>query len=288
MLTIILSVAALFVAVAAAVYARVSAVAATRSATAAEAVDRRERTPQLRLLLDDPVEAPSDKVIYRIRNEGPQDLDVVTVYRPKPPDGITYPIAATGRTSWVDDEVELGPLALTKEARFTFCCGAAEELPDFLVRIECACGGDTWSLSKELPSPRPVRSALGPAPDEVRGALKSARDTFQEIVTRGGEDTSFFLDENRQSISLSLRENAARVGSSALKEALERVAGTWDQAFALAPPDPGPTTIRLDQDWQPDPEYVRRLADVAEVAQRGLLECADALDRLNAEEAGRY
>jgi hypothetical protein len=31
----------------------------------------------------------------------------------------------------VDDEIELGPLALTEEARFTLCCGAAEDLPSF-------------------------------------------------------------------------------------------------------------------------------------------------------------
>ena len=75
-------------------------------------------------------------MIYRIRNDGPQDLDAIIAYRPKPPDGITYPIAATGRTDWVDDEVDLGPVPLTKEVRFTLCCGIAEELPQFVVRID--------------------------------------------------------------------------------------------------------------------------------------------------------
>ena len=93
-MTIFLSAAALVVAVVAAFYARNAAVAANRAAAAAhrsadvaELTERRDRTPQLAILLDNPVPAPADRVIYRVRNDGPQDLDALTIYRPRPADG---------------------------------------------------------------------------------------------------------------------------------------------------------------------------------------------------------
>ena len=113
-----------------------SADAASRSADAAESSDRRARTPRLAILLSDHVLAPNDKVIYRVRNDGPQDLDGVVVHPPRPPDRITYPIAITG-AGWADDEIGLGPLAMTQETRFTLCCGTARDVPEFRVVIEC-------------------------------------------------------------------------------------------------------------------------------------------------------
>ena len=132
-----------------------SAAAADRSAAAAESSDRREREPILSISLDHPVPAPADLVIYRVRNDGPQDLASVVIYRPQPPDRITYPLAVTGDTAgWAANEIALGPLAVTREAKFTFCCGSAVELPEFRVRIECKSGPDTWTLSRVLPPPR--------------------------------------------------------------------------------------------------------------------------------------
>ena len=99
--------------------------------------------------------APADLVIYRVRNDGPQDLASAVIYRPQPPDRITYPLAVTGDTvGWAANEIALGPLAVTREAKFTFCCGSAVELPEFRVRIECKSGPDTWTLSRVLPPPR--------------------------------------------------------------------------------------------------------------------------------------
>lgn len=138
-------------------HARRSAAASERSAKAAEAIDRRARIPKLTLSLDQPAPAPNDRVIYRLRNEGPQDLHSIVVYRPKPPDRIVYPIAWTGRSNgWVEDEVDVGPLALGQETRITLCCGSAADLPEFSVRIECRAASDSWMLLEPLPSPRPL------------------------------------------------------------------------------------------------------------------------------------
>lgn len=158
-----LSAAALVASVVAVLYARKavaaanqSSVAADRSATTAESADRRARTPRLAIIADDPAPAPCDKVIYRVRNDGPQDLHALTIFRPRPAEGITHPIAKTGVTGWADDEVTWGPLKLTAELRFTLCCGAAEKVPEFRVRIECRSGDDNWELNELLPSPRDV------------------------------------------------------------------------------------------------------------------------------------
>ena len=132
-----------------------SARASARSADAAEAVDRRERTPRLAVQLDSPTPAPNDRVIYRVRNNGPQDLDSVLMYQPRTRDRITDPLTRTGDPNgWADDEAELGPLAMTQEVAVTLCCGAAGELPGFRVRVVCRAGDETWELPVALPDPR--------------------------------------------------------------------------------------------------------------------------------------
>jgi hypothetical protein len=159
-MAVAISIAALVVTIASGVIAFLakrdasrSARAATRSAHAAEAADRRARTPQLDIVLSNPAPTPIDRVIYRVRNDGPQDLDDLIIYRPRPTDGITYPIAVTGR-DFADDEIHLGPVALAQEAQFTLCCGAAAELPEFRVRIECLSGHESWTMTCLLPPPR--------------------------------------------------------------------------------------------------------------------------------------
>lgn len=281
-MSIIFAVVALIVSVAAGWYARQSAVASDRSAKAAEAADRRARMPQLRFFLDHPVDAPIENVIYRVRNEGPQDLDRITVFRPKPPGGITYPVAVTGDgAGYAEDEIQLGSLALTKEARFTFCCGAAEDLPEFLVRVECAAGNDEWTLSLALPSPRTVLDPLGSDPKRTRTALEDARAVFQDLVSRGGDDKAFFEDPKSKFIGQGLRDCAGRTGNKPLKQAISAVAGSWDKAFATAPPDSGPQVINLnDIGASFDPEYERRRDEVASVAQDGLDRAMEALAQL--------
>ena len=147
-----MSVAALVVAILALVISGLS-VAYTRRAThAQEAADRRARSPRL-VVSPLPADEGATSVIYALRNDGPQDLDAIVIYRPRPNDDITYPIARTGH-DWVADEVDLGPLAMTQEARFTLGVGVAASLPTFQVRIECRAGRDTWDLPETLEPPR--------------------------------------------------------------------------------------------------------------------------------------
>lgn len=146
-----MAIAALVVAVLALLISGLS-VAYTRRAThAQEAEDRRARSPRLAI---GPQHAGdgATSVIYVVRNDGPQDLDSLVIYRPRPHDGITYPIAKTG-SDWATDEVELGPLAMTQEAHFTLCVGAASPMPAFRVRITCRSGRDTWDLAETLEEP---------------------------------------------------------------------------------------------------------------------------------------
>ena len=129
-----------------------SALSADRSASVAEAEDRRARTPRFALLLDQP--GSGDRMIYRVRNDGPQDLESVVVHRPRPPGGIEYHVAVTGKsTGWVD-EADLGPIALGQEARFTLGCGFDPVLSEFRVRVECRAGNDEWTRLLVLPPPR--------------------------------------------------------------------------------------------------------------------------------------
>jgi hypothetical protein len=149
-----MSAVAIALSFAAVLYARNAATAAARSADAAESSDRRERTPQLAILLDNPAYAPVDRVIFRVRNDGPEDLSSVSTYRPRPPDRIKYPIAKSGVGSYAEDEIVYGPLTVTQELKFTLCCGAADAPPEFRVRITCNSGKDTWELNELLPPPR--------------------------------------------------------------------------------------------------------------------------------------
>jgi hypothetical protein len=118
------------------------------------AIDRRERVPKLEVWLEHPAPPGTDRVIYYLRNDGPTDLDSVVVYRPRTADRITYPIAQTGRGSWEDDEVDIGPLALGQRVAVTLCCGVADVLPEFRCRLECRHGEDAWTVVLLLPTPR--------------------------------------------------------------------------------------------------------------------------------------
>lgn len=131
-----------------------SAEAAERSAKAAESSDRRARTPNIAIQPLGRLPDLSERAIYRLSNEGPQDLDAVDVFRPRPPDGVTYPLMVTGEQGWADDEIRLGPLAMSQGRDFALGCGASMKLPDFQVRILCRAGPDEWPLLARLPPPR--------------------------------------------------------------------------------------------------------------------------------------
>ena len=131
-----------------------SADAAHRSAVVDEAADHRERQPVLDITLTSSAPFPADLAIYRVRNDGVQDLDSVIVHRPRPPNQIVYQVAVTGGSGDLQDEIDLGPIVITQGASFTLGCGANEELPEFRVRIEVRAGTEVWTLNELLPNPR--------------------------------------------------------------------------------------------------------------------------------------
>ncbi len=147
-----MAIAALVVAVLALVISGLSVAYTRRNTHAAEAADRRARTPRLATAAEHGAEGATS-VIYRVRNDGPQDLDSLVVFRPRPMGGISYPIAKTGM-GWAEDEIDLGPLAVTQEARFTLSVGSGSSLPTFRVRVKCRAGRDKWELAEELEEPR--------------------------------------------------------------------------------------------------------------------------------------
>lgn len=116
-------------------------------------VERLAKEPRLTLIAEDVGDEDARQVFYRLRNDGPRDLDSVVVFRPRPSDGLTYAIAKVGG-AWADDDVELGRLALTQEAHLTFACGSTRPWPDFRVIISGKAGRDSWRLVRSLEEPR--------------------------------------------------------------------------------------------------------------------------------------
>lgn len=105
-----------------------SAAAAQVSADAAAAEDRRARTPNLVVFVEELVPHDGTDVIYRVRNDGPEDLDSVTVLRSVlgPVEAnIRHEVAATSRSGY-GDEAEIGPIPVAQYARFTLSLGSRE------------------------------------------------------------------------------------------------------------------------------------------------------------------
>ena len=55
---------------------------------------------------------PNDKFVHRIRNDGPQDLASVRVFRPEPNDRIIYRLYLPDVGGDAVDDVKLGPLRI--------------------------------------------------------------------------------------------------------------------------------------------------------------------------------
>lgn len=171
-----------------AAHAKRSVAEATRSADAAEtaagaamitaqadrAEDHRKRAPKLAVVVEELVEHDGDAVIYRVRNNGPADLDSVVVHRPVMGDvegRIRYDVAATTRTGW-DSTAEIGPILVAEYGRFTLALGHGATLPEFVVKIISRAGDDEpWVTTETLAHPRrdpppPPPQALPPSPLE--------------------------------------------------------------------------------------------------------------------------
>lgn len=149
-----ISILALVAAVVAAFSGWRSAGASAQSARVALAADRRARRPRLRIEFLSPAQAPGDRVIYRVFNDGPQDLDRIVVHRPRPPDGIIYGVVTTEVGRDFGDEAPHEALPIGGHFRFTLCCGAAEHLPVFQCRVECRAEEDAWTEFLTLENPR--------------------------------------------------------------------------------------------------------------------------------------
>lgn len=141
----IVSLVALLAAGASVLYTRTQAMAAKRA-------DHRARHPRLGLSLDVLASSGVDKVLYYIENQGQEDLDSVVVFRPVTTDGVRYPVAKLGG-EYVDS-ADLGPLEIKARQGWVLGIGAAENLPQFRVRIHCRIGKDTWEDAYVLEDPR--------------------------------------------------------------------------------------------------------------------------------------
>jgi hypothetical protein len=269
-------------------HAKRSADASEDSAEAAKSLERQSRTPALTITLDSPAVAPEDRVLYHVRNDGPQDLTAVTIYRPRTRDRVSYPLGLTGTgTGFADDEIVF-PLELSAQRTITLCCGGAPKLPEFRVRIVCVAGNDRWDFTQGLPPPRGVpRLPMGPEPGRARILVERARGFFQEAVSRGGRDKSFWQDPERKGIDQEIRDYSDRVGDAWLRSELEGVAAAWAQAFATAPPRRGVRVVNLEQQGPSpaDREQRRRLAENEEAARAGEERCGGALAVMNNLEA---
>jgi len=129
---------------------------AKRAADFAGSKDRRERIPSLTFTLTVPQPAPIDSAIYRVHNDGPEELTSVVVHRPEPADDIIYPVVLTGDGRW-KDAVDLGRMRVGDSARITLCCGGAITPPEFEVRIDCVGMNrrrDRWTITRVFPPPR--------------------------------------------------------------------------------------------------------------------------------------
>jgi hypothetical protein len=129
---------------------------------------------------------------------------------------------------------------------------------------------------------RKQRVAIGPAADDARKAIEDAREAFQEMVTLGGRDNRFFLNEWK-GVERALQDNAGRVGDE-MRPLIEAIITTWRQAFGYAPP--GHVVIDLNN-IDNDPERAARFDRQVAAAERGLEQCEAALRRLNELESGR-
>lgn len=119
-----------------------AAKAAEREADAAASAERRAMQPRLHVEPQGRLDG-ADRVIYLVRNDGPQDLDGFRVFRPRPDDGIKYPVAPVG-SDWCEDDAELGPIRMGESAKFVLSIGASRNRPEFRVRVVATRAGVTW------------------------------------------------------------------------------------------------------------------------------------------------
>jgi hypothetical protein len=157
---LVVAIIALLVSGASVKYTRRAARAAETEAKAATAAEHRANRPVLAVSVEAFVNTGDNSAIYRIRNDGLQELVSVSVHPPKPGDGINYPVAQIGE-NWSEARVDLGPLPMGATARFVLSIGVSGKLPEFRVRVTSATASDTWDDVLLLEDPRKRRPRPG-------------------------------------------------------------------------------------------------------------------------------
>ncbi|MFI5879426.1 hypothetical protein [Streptomyces sp. NPDC051554] len=127
--------------------------------------------------------------------------------------------------------------------------------------------------------------ALGPADDELREALETARTRFEDIVAEGRR-APWFMDEERRETGRRILDLAERRSDETLCAELAKVADAWNEAFALAPGRAAPRVLSTDQPLSPQQrtESARvqeQFGKEADVARAALEHIKAALARLN-------
>jgi hypothetical protein len=120
-----------------------------------------------------------------------------------------------------------------------------------------------------------------PATD-VRAAVKTLREQFEDIVAAGGKHTTYFLHGSRRHTGERIRDLVDRVDDPILTQCLIRVADRWDETFAHAPPKRGSRSYRPSTHYSPEDEAeTKSLHEVSDIARKGARECLDVFVRLN-------
>ena len=146
--TLLVSVLALAVSIAAFVYARRATTATEAQARVAQSADRRAREPRLEAQLKGYARQDDSRAWIEITNHGPIDLDDLIVHRPETEDGVRYPVAAMGGD--VGDDADVGPIRRLEKRQFALFVGPRGQRPRFVVRATSVAGDDTWDHAFEF------------------------------------------------------------------------------------------------------------------------------------------
>ncbi|MEU9641327.1 hypothetical protein [Streptomyces sp. NPDC048188] len=135
--------------------------------------------------------------------------------------------------------------------------------------------------------------ALGPDDGELRTQLIELRAWLETIPS--GTRADWFMASERKEAARRLRDAAGRRTDRTLRLSLVRIANTWDEIFALAPPPPrmvfrplggtrddrGAYTEARRAEALRDAADLERFQKMAERAGSALREVESALSRLN-------
>jgi len=138
--------------------------------------------------------------------------------------------------------------------------------------------GNVISVSRWLYR-RHARLTLGPS-SEIREAIHSIRERFDDLIALGGSDTGYFTDVANRGQGQRIQDLLDRTTDDELKRLLSEISQCWNRCFAKAPKPTGDAVKYLTGKDAADAFNAKR-AGVAAEAQAGSRASADALRRLN-------